>query len=70
MLRPSFLVAPINEGPLIACLLGEPLVLPDGGTRHTTAYWYHRACRAAVAGGAGSCQARSAESAPTNRRWL
>jgi hypothetical protein len=43
----------IDDRLLIAVLLDEPLGLPAGGTLHTTAYWYYRACRAAVTGGAG-----------------
>lgn len=35
-------------------LIEELLVgLPNPGRRHTTAYWYYRACRAAVAGAGG-----------------
>ncbi len=35
-------------------LIEELLVgLPIGGKRHTTTYWYYRACRAAVTGAGG-----------------
>ena len=43
----------IDDRLLIASLLGSDVRFPKGSAVHTTAYWYFRACRAAVAGGAG-----------------
>jgi len=43
----------IDDRLLIAHLLDVKLSLPRRVGLHTTAYWYYRACRAAVAGSAG-----------------
>ena len=43
----------IDDRLLVAHLLGAAVALPKGAALHTTGYWYYRACRAAVAGGAG-----------------
>jgi hypothetical protein len=43
----------IDDRLLVAYLLGIKVALPRRAELHTTAYWYYRACRAAVAGGAG-----------------
>ncbi|MEP6625888.1 MAG: hypothetical protein ABJC79_15675, partial [Acidimicrobiia bacterium] len=42
----------IDDRLLVARLVGEKVRLSRGGLA-TTTYWYYRACRAAVAGGAG-----------------
>ncbi len=43
----------LDDRLLIAHLLDQPVALPASATLHTTTYWYYRACRAAVTGGAG-----------------
>ncbi len=43
----------LDDRLLLAHLLGVKLALPRRAALHTTTYWYYRACRAAVAGGAG-----------------
>ncbi len=43
----------IDDRLLVAHLLGARVALPRRAVLHTTAYWYYRACRAAIAGGAG-----------------
>ena len=43
----------IDDRLLLAYLLDAELTLPKRAELHTTAYWYYRACRAAVAGSAG-----------------
>lgn len=43
----------IDDRLLVAHLLDVKVALPRRSELHTTAYWYYRACRAAVAGGAG-----------------
>jgi hypothetical protein len=42
----------VDDRLLVARLVGERVRLPRAGVA-TTGYWYYRACRAAVAGGAG-----------------
>jgi len=43
----------IDDRILVAHLLDAKVQIPRRAELHTTAYWYYRACRAAVAGGAG-----------------
>jgi len=43
----------IDDRLLVAYLLDAELTLPKQAELFTTAYWYYRACRAAVAGSAG-----------------
>jgi hypothetical protein len=43
----------LDDRLLIALLVGARVRLPRRSTIATTAYWYYRACRAAVIGGAG-----------------
>jgi hypothetical protein len=43
----------IDDRLLVAHLLEAPLALPEHSALATTAYWYYRACRAAVSGGSG-----------------
>lgn len=43
----------IDDRLLVAYLLDAKLTLPKHAELYTTAYWYYRACRAAVAGSAG-----------------
>jgi len=43
----------IDDRLLVAYLLDAKVHLPRRANLHTTAYWYYRACRAAVAGSAG-----------------
>jgi hypothetical protein len=43
----------IDDRILVAHLLDSKVNIPRGSELHTTAYWYYRACRAAIAGGAG-----------------
>lgn len=43
----------IDDRLLVAYLLDAKLTLPKHADLYTTAYWYYRACRAAVAGSAG-----------------
>jgi hypothetical protein len=43
----------LDDRLLIALLLGARVRLPRRARVATTAYWYYRACRAAVIGGAG-----------------
>lgn len=43
----------IDDRILVAHLVGEPIALPSPVLAYTTTYWYYRACRAALAGGAG-----------------
>lgn len=43
----------IDDRLLVAHLLDAKLALPRRAELYTTAYWYYRACRAAIAGGAG-----------------
>jgi hypothetical protein len=43
----------IDDRILVAYLLDGSVNIPRGSKLHTTAYWYYRACRAAIAGGAG-----------------
>lgn len=43
----------IDDRLLVAHLVGAHLPLPEHSPLATTTYWYYRACRAAVAGGAG-----------------
>ena len=42
----------IDDRLLVARLVGEKVRLPRAGLT-TTSYWYYRACRAAIVGGAG-----------------
>jgi hypothetical protein len=43
----------IDDRILVAHLLDAKVQIPRRSELHTTAYWYYRACRAAIAGGAG-----------------
>jgi hypothetical protein len=43
----------IDDRILVAYLLDAKLAFPKRAVLHTTAYWYYRACRAAVAGSVG-----------------
>jgi len=43
----------IDDRLLVAYLLDVKLALPKRAELYTTAYWYYRACRAAVAGSVG-----------------
>jgi hypothetical protein len=43
----------IDDRVLVAYLLGSRVNIPKRSELHTTAYWYYRACRAAIAGGVG-----------------
>ena len=56
----------VDDRLLVAVLLGEPVALPSGD-RWTTSLWYYRACRAAIAGGAGHLSGPFAELSTTDQ---
>jgi len=57
----------LDDRLLVALLVGAPVRLPRRATIDTTTYWYYRACRAAVVGGAGHLSGPFADLAPVEQ---
>jgi hypothetical protein len=57
----------LDDRLLIALMIGARVRLPSRASISTTAYWYYRACRAAVLGGTGQLSGPFQDLAPTEQ---